>query len=65
MPCPKTDYLTLQQAAAAYPGLLNVNSMRSWLRRRSYGFDRVVTRAGCSVRIRRDRLAKFVGEQRA
>lgn len=58
------EYLTLRQAAEAYPGLLNYSSMRCWIFRGSYGFDRLVTRAGRSVRIRRDRLEQFVGEQR-
>lgn len=65
MSCPKTpEYLTLRQAADAYPGLLNCSSMRCWIARGSYGFDRLVTRAGRSVRIRRDRLDRFVGERR-
>lgn len=57
-------YLTLREAEKAYPGLLCQNTMRCWIKRGSYGFDRLITRAGRSVRIRRDRLERFVGEHR-
>lgn len=64
MPCSTPEYLTLSQAEAEYPGLLCQNTMRCWIHRGSHGFDKLVTRAGRSVRIRRDRLERFVGERR-
>ena len=63
MPCPNTEYLSLRQAAAEYRGLLCENTMRTWIKRGTKGFDRLVTRAGRSVRIRRDRLEQFIGER--
>lgn len=62
---PNPEYLSLRQAAAAYPGLLCENTMRCWVKRGSHGFNRLITRAGRKVRIRRDRLDIFVGERRA
>lgn len=62
---PTSEYLSLRQAAAAYPGLLCENTMRCWVRRGSHGFSSLITRAGRSVRIRRDRLEQFIGERRA
>lgn len=59
----RPEYLTFRQAADAYPGLINANTLKCWVRRGSHGFDQLVTRAGRSVRIRRDRLERFIGEQ--
>lgn len=64
MSCPTLEYLSLRQAAAEYPGLLSENTMRCWVKRGSHGFNRLITRAGRSVRIRRDRLEQFIGESR-
>lgn len=61
---PNVEYLSLRQAAAEYRGLLVENTMRTWIKRRTKGFDQIVTRAGRSVRIRRDRLEAFIGETR-
>lgn len=63
-PCPNRDkqYLSFAQCEREYDGLLNANTLRSWVHRRSWGFDRIVTRAGRSVRVRRDKLEAFLTE---
>lgn len=56
------EFLSFRECERQYPGLLNRNTLRSWVRRRSWGFDKVVTRAGRSVRVRRDRLESWLLE---
>lgn len=59
------EYLTFRQAVEEFPGLLHPVTMRSWVRRGYQDFDKLITRAGRSLRIRRDRLERFLGEDRA
>ncbi|UCV14121.1 helix-turn-helix domain-containing protein [Quatrionicoccus australiensis] len=63
-PEPRLDYLNFKQAADAFPGALNPNTMRCWLKRGSHGFPDIVSRIGSSLRIRRDHLEAFIDGKR-